>query len=1561
MKGYVYKLHNSKGYYYYGSSINPSKRHYQHYITCINGIIKSKLYERMRIDGFESFTMNIIEEVSDIMDIKRGIKIAEYKYIKQSLGDEFNLNTVTPFSHEYKCKYEKYVFTEQFYDSNVESNDSNVESNDSNVESNDSNENSVNITDREFTISNTVLSSSEEIMESIIHISDIHIRVGNHDKSRYAEYLTVFNNLFQSLSNQESIKNNTSVIVITGDLFHHKNKLEPYGLELALHLFRGLSILSSVFVIRGNHDYRQDVPNERDMISALMSYEIPNVHYLDKTDVYKFHNLSFGLVAIQDTLLYGATTGISPNLPPFPKGDSEYNIALFHGTISGCTLQTGQNTLNGYPIDWFQGFDAILLGDIHLQQVNRATEVEYTFAPLPSTSHVKTFSYEQSPWGYPGSLIQQDFGEPLFGHGYLLWSLKDKLVHAFHVHNPYGFVKMKNEEIIVDKKYTTIQNVISQNWFPTHLKISVLGDALDLKLFKDKNVLFTKISEDKKEQKSEQNDVVQINSMEVLIEYIQNKVIIDKKLFTDSWKGWLKNPEQLIISTTGYPDDLSTKINERSDKILKASSKYLEEFEKFTTQLLITGKMHIHSLQWSWILNYRDGNRYDFDNTNNICIINAKNGSGKSNFLEIICIALFGEGFPSRENPNYTSSIICDKKPAGTMANTLITFSLDNTKYILQRVMRPNSNARQINYEKIILSEVIDGEDKIIHQQKGAVHPWIDSHIGTLETYLMTAMLSQNADKDFFSLDKTTQKTLLDRIMSMDHINSLKVFLKEIDKYYKYSYDLIDMYYKGSIGSRDPHLDNQLDSAKQNVDAMQNISSLLQNQWNHVSERDLIHLNMTDAIKEYTEWMSLNVSDLSLLESKLSTINIELSHCSKLLLDYHSFSDIVVLESNVSTEYITYATQLLNIKQKLEQHPYYKTKSLYELREIDESYTTENPQKLFDLNKEFETWNEIKSSEYSEVYDDTDLVEALYKSSVICKVYPTQIATLTKDMKVARKKFLMLRKQKDEHLDKRPNKPSKTHEWIDTTSELLLMKDIDYIKYLEGFLLDSLKNVPALSNKILMNDKKYQEMSLYITECSAIPFNAKCKACKLQPWKKTYDQYVLELPLLERSLQQMRTQLTEYVYEEISFDILQVTEYISVATDILSGCTEYIQLHKLYSDEELLWKDYDQWQFEFSAICEKHDTAEKECDELDNSIKHLETVLNRSSYEKKDFEQKLLQMNQKKTDYTIYCSEKDRRSAEYDLRSSQLDYLWYSQLYSYHCNIGSLLFSVQSLQINLTKQSTIIITQITNANHAILMHKKASELRSVMDAYPYWTAWKTENEKMRQTQLLVRELETRCGNKVEGIDLSGIKSVMEVVAYLTNTFDGYREWLYKEHISPLIEKNVNSVLEMICEDRPLRLEGEWLDKISTLSWFVRDGSSRPVIEKASGFQRFIVGMACRVAFHQIGFCRIQYDQLFLDEGFTSCDSDNLEKVPDFLRRLLQMYDSIYLATHLDELKICADSQIVIDRDLSGLSQIRSTTAASAASTATSASVIVDVVEPKKKGRPTKKVSVTKSD
>jgi DNA repair exonuclease SbcCD ATPase subunit len=123
-------------------------------------------------------------------------------------------------------------------------------------------------------------------------------------------------------------------------------------------------------------------------------------------------------------------------------------------------------------------------------------------------------------------------------------------------------------------------------------------------------------------------------------------------------------------------------------------------------------------------------------------------------------------------------------------------------------------------------------------------------------------------------------------------------------------------------------------------------------------------------------------------------------------------------------------------------------------------------------------------------------------------------------------------------------------------------------------------------------------------------------------------------------------------------------------------------------------------------------------------------------------------------------------------------------------------------------------------------------------------------------------------------------------------------------------------------NEPLFLEAEWLNAIDTFAWFLRDGTSRPIIEKASGFQRFIVGMAMRIAMSRLGICKVVYEQLFIDEGFTACDGPNLEKTPAFLRGLLTSYKGVMLATHLEELKSCGDEQVVIRRpELSGIASI----------------------------------------
>ena len=131
----------------------------------------------------------------------------------------------------------------------------------------------------------------------ILHISDIHIRVGDSERSREQEYLAAFAKLFEEI---KAYPAHETLIVVTGDLFHNKHLIGPPGIEIAVQLLRGLSECAPTVVIRGNHDYRQDMPLEKDLISALTAYNIPNLHYFNETGCYEIENIGIGLVAIQN-------------------------------------------------------------------------------------------------------------------------------------------------------------------------------------------------------------------------------------------------------------------------------------------------------------------------------------------------------------------------------------------------------------------------------------------------------------------------------------------------------------------------------------------------------------------------------------------------------------------------------------------------------------------------------------------------------------------------------------------------------------------------------------------------------------------------------------------------------------------------------------------------------------------------------------------------------------------------------------------------------------------------------------------------------------------------------------------------------------------------------------------------------------------------------------------------------------------------------------------------------------------------------------------------------------
>ncbi len=110
----------------------------------------------------------------------------------------------------------------------------------------------------------------------------------------------------------------------------------------------------------------------------------------------------------------------------------------------------------------------------------------------------------------------------------------------------------------------------------------------------------------------------------------------------------------------------------------------------------------------------------------------------------------------------------------------------------------------------------------------------------------------------------------------------------------------------------------------------------------------------------------------------------------------------------------------------------------------------------------------------------------------------------------------------------------------------------------------------------------------------------------------------------------------------------------------------------------------------------------------------------------------------------------------------------------------------------------------------------------------------------------------------------------------------------------------------------LQLDIVWCE--DTFNWFIVHNDNKIVINKASGYQKFIIDLSMRITLSSIGISSLKSNQLFIDEGFSTCDQDHLNKIPLFLNSLLNIYNSILVVSHIQEIKNCTSSCYDIKRE-----------------------------------------------
>ena len=275
-------------------------------------------------------------------------------------------------------------------------------------------------------------------------------------------------------------------------------------------------------------------------------------------------------------------------------------------------------------------------------------------------------------------------------------------------------------------------------------------------------------------------DLNTVNQKDMLIDFIDqkgNQDILNKS----NWKQWFKNPENLYIDFENLPKAIFDKVSDKN----KTIEKHIHNVENSLDFLKITkNEFHIDYIEWDWILCYGKHNFFDFKNTNNkSTLISGLNGVGKSSFNEVICISLFGQTSPSKTNSTKSGNLICTSKPINEQSKSHIIFTFNNDSiYKLSREFRYQADGIKLHKSsvKLYIKDNTENDEFSLFKSGPCVEQWILQNIGKLEYFLLSSMMSQNYDHDFFDKKSQEQFDILDNSLNITSLNNIVQMYKQI-------------------------------------------------------------------------------------------------------------------------------------------------------------------------------------------------------------------------------------------------------------------------------------------------------------------------------------------------------------------------------------------------------------------------------------------------------------------------------------------------------------------------------------------------------------------------------------------------------------------------------------------------------------------------------------------------------------------------------------------------------------------------------------------------------------
>ncbi|WNE41442.1 MAG: 3',5'-cyclic adenosine monophosphate phosphodiesterase CpdA [Mycoplasmataceae bacterium] len=651
----------------------------------------------------------------------------------------------------------------------------------------------------------------------IAHLSDIHFK-----DSRRDEYEEVLETVYKKLRSE-----NPNIIAITGDIFHDKTKASAYNFSDVESFLSSLTKISPVVLIPGNHDLNIKVIGSPDLLSPIIKnnkiLKSPDFIYWRNSGIYNAHGIIWIVISpdgLQPSWEEVNNFSRLNNLDDYPR------ICLVHETIDGSLLFNG-TFLRGKrlsPKD-LSDYDAVLAGDIHLRQ----------------------FIGKNKRAMYAGSLIQQDIGETYENHGFLIWEIelsKENFpyktlipkISEFNIPNKRGYLKIIIK-IGEDINYNHLPN--NPNYYELAYDESVKEEDLNYYIEKFTNLYSAPPRAIRLLKKFKENN----KSSSLILSEAQNEA------------QSLSSHEKIIVEILGENNKYL------KDVINLHRNYYLNTLNKERSR----SRVRLLSLKFSNLYCYGKDNLIDFTKLERkISGVIASNRAGKSALIDIIVFALYDE-YPRADRK---SNIINDKY---SQYDLLLEFEVDGKRGYIEK---SGKKSRGSHFPECRLfynnQDMTQGTSTLTCKE-------IEKLIGNYFDAQLTSISHQGSSTDFVHLKPNERKKSLAQLLALGSFEKLEKTIKDDQFNLNFEIKLLEKSFRGETSKE---IIEKIDSTKEiyekenieknSLDKRINIEK--ENLQEYIKEREQIFFNYCQIKNKISISKPDKTVDLKIAQEQLKKI-----------------------------------------------------------------------------------------------------------------------------------------------------------------------------------------------------------------------------------------------------------------------------------------------------------------------------------------------------------------------------------------------------------------------------------------------------------------------------------------------------------------------------------------------------------------------------------------------------------------------------------------------------------------------------------------------------------------